>query len=93
MLSWVNKLVAFGCDGASVNLASICLRGRLEEVSPWIVSVWCMAHRLRLATQDALKHTYFVTIDVLLHICYLYDKLTKKCRELEYTAIILKECL
>ena len=40
--------MAFGCDGARVNLASNGLRSRLEEVCPWIVDVWCMAHRLQL---------------------------------------------
>ena len=53
-----------------MNLASNGLRGCLEEVCPWIVGVWCMAHRLQLAIQDALKRTYvFCQIDdVLLHI-------------------------
>ena len=49
-----SKLVGFGCDGASVNSAGNGLRGRLEEVCPWVVCVWCMAHRLQLAIQDAL---------------------------------------
>ena len=46
---WENKLVAFGCDGASMNLASNGLRGRLKEVCPSIVGVWCVTHRLQLA--------------------------------------------
>ena len=69
--------MALGCDGASVNLASNGLRGRLEGVFPWIVGVWCMAHRLQLAIQDALKRTYFGSVDDLLlqiYYYYLYEK-------------------
>ena len=52
-----------------------------------------MAHTLQLATQDALKLTYFVTIDDdMLHI-YCMKKLPKTCSKLEEIAIILKECL
>ena len=46
---WENKLIDFGCDGASVNLGGHGLRGNLEESVPWIVVFWCLAQRLELA--------------------------------------------
>ena len=38
-----------------------------------------MAHRLKLAIQDALKNTFFANIDdILLRLYYLYEKSPKK---------------
>ena len=52
-----------------MNLAGNGSRGHLEEVCPWVVCVWCKAHRLQLAIQDALKKTFFANInDILLHL-------------------------
>ena len=52
---WRKKLVAFGCDGASANLAQGDLRGLLEADVPWVVMFWCFSHRLELALKDSLK--------------------------------------
>ena len=61
---------------------------------PWIVVLWCLAHRLELALKDALKSTYFSEADeLLLRIYYLYEKAPKKCRELDKVVEELKECL
>ena len=30
----------------------------MKEEIPWIAFVWCMAHRLELAIQDALKDAF-----------------------------------
>lgn len=91
---WERKLVGFGCDGASVNIAPNGLRGCLEGAVLWIVSFWCMAHRLELAIKDALKGTYFDEVDeMLLRAYYLYKKSPKKCRELDDVVASLKECL
>ena len=54
---WQNKLIEFGCDGASLNISARGLRGYLEESVPWIVVFWCLAHCLELALKDALKAT------------------------------------
>lgn len=35
---WKNRLVGYGCDGASANIAAGGLRGQLEEVVPWVVT-------------------------------------------------------
>ena len=56
----------------------------MKEEMPWIVFVWCMAHRLELAIQDALKDTFFDEIgDMVLRILYLHQKSPKKLRELK----------
>ena len=60
------------------------VRAIMKEEMPWIVFVWCMAHRLELAIQDALKDTFFDEIgDMVLRILYLHQKSPKKLRELK----------
>jgi hypothetical protein len=67
--NWKKKLVGFGIDGASVNMAAGGLRGYLEADIPWIVVFWCLAHRLELSLKDALKSTFFSKIDeMLMHL-------------------------
>ena len=91
---WKNKLVGFGSDGASVNMAAGGLRGYLEADIPWVVVFCCLAHRLELSLKDALKHTFFPKIDeMLLRLYYLYEKSPKKCRELDEIAAELELCL
>ena len=91
---WRTKLVAFGCDGTSVNIAPGGLRGHLEESVPWVVVFWCFAHRVELALKDAFKDTLWTTVDeMLLKVYYLYEKSPKKCRELEEVVSELKACL
>ena len=52
-----DKLIGFGCDGASVNTGH--LNGVIallhKNISDSIVLVKCMAHRLELAYKDAIK--------------------------------------
>ena len=72
------KLIRYGCDGANVNVGEHGLRG---VDKPWLITIWCLAHRLELALNAALKNT---DIDeFLLRIYYVYTKAPKKCRELE----------
>ena len=76
--------MGYGCDDASANMAAGGLRGHLEQAVPWVVMFWCIAHRLELSFNDSLKSTCFTNIDeMLLRLYYLYEKLPKKCRELE----------
>ena len=54
---------------------------------------WCLAHRLELSLNDALKDTFFSSIDeMLLRVYYLYEKSPKKCRELDDVVAELKTC-
>ena len=73
--------MGFGSDGASVNMAAGGLQGYLEADIPWVVVFWCLAHRLELSLKDALKHTFFSTIDEMpMRLYYLYEKSPKNSR-------------
>ena len=78
------KLIGFTAVGASVNrgdkngVISI-----LRNNHPWVIYVWCMAHRLELALKDVLQGTSFDDVDqVLLRLYYLYENSSKKLRQL-----------
>ncbi len=87
------KLVVIGTDGASANMAARGLKGLVEGRLPWVLWMWCMAHRMELAIKDTLKATAFDLIDeLLLRLYYLYEKSPKKCRELEGVTTDLKKC-
>lgn len=89
-----SKLVGFGTDGASANIAGAGLKGLVEKELPWIYWMWCLAHRLELAVKDAFKNTSFQQIDdMLLRLYYLYEKSPKKCRHLEDIISDLRDCL
>ena len=88
------KIVGIGTDGASVNIAGAGLKGLVEKEIPWVVWMWCMAHHLELAVNDALKCTHFKLVDdMLLRLYLLYESSPKKCCELEEIVTELRECL
>ena len=75
-----NKTVSFSADGASVNRGDrngvISL---MQEKHPWVLFLWCIAHRLELSLKDGLADTCFKLIDeMLLNIYLLYYKSPKK---------------
>jgi len=45
------KLFGISTDGASANIANAGLKGLVEKELPWM---WCMAHQLELAVNNAL---------------------------------------
>ena len=56
--------------------------------------MWCLAHRIELAIKDALKSICFKLIDeMLLRLYYLYEKSSKKLRQLEEIIADLSGCL
>ena len=65
------KLVGIGTDGASANVANAGLKGLVEKELLWVFWMWCLAHRLELAIEDALKQTSFDLIDDMLLRLYL----------------------
>ena len=57
--------------------------GLLKSTLPWVIYIWCVAHRLELSLKDALKGTVFDDVDdVLLRLYYLYENSPKKLRQL-----------
>lgn len=82
--SFKSKLVGFAADGASVNRGEKDgVIGILKSQQPWVIYVWCVAHRLELALKDALQGTVFDDVDeVLLRLYYLYENSPKKLRQL-----------
>ena len=90
---WKTNMIGFGRDGTNANLAQGGLSGLLTYEMPWVLS-WCLAHPLELSVKDALKPTFFATVeDLLLRLYYTYEKSPKKCHELESIVIKLKACL
>ncbi|XP_070548832.1 zinc finger protein 862-like [Ptychodera flava] len=57
------KIVGFGCDGASVNTGSVSgvITLLQTNISKEIVLVKCLAHRLELAFKDAIKGIHLYT--------------------------------
>ena len=61
------KMIGFSSDGASVMRAR---RGviellKVEGQADWILSVWCLAHRLELAVKDCFKGTFMDNVTEL----------------------------
>ena len=66
----------------------------LKENQPWILSMWCIAHRLEQCFKDALGDTCFKHIDeMLLNIYLLYYKSPKKLQELKDFADLYAQSL
>ena len=70
--NWKTKMIGFGCDGVSANIAEGGLRGILTREVPWIFMFWCLAHRLNLSVKDALQSTFFETIADVFCVCTTY---------------------
>ena len=88
------NLIGIGTDGASVNVALAGLKGLVESEVPWIFWEWCLAHKIELAIEDALKGTEFDFIDeMLLYLYYVYEKSPKKCHELQDVIAEVKQCI
>lgn len=80
-----DKLVGFCSDGASVNRGcKESIKTVLQEKSPWMIFLWCVAHRLELSLADALESTSFDSVDEMLRqLFYLYKRAPKKYRQLK----------
>ena len=91
--AWKTKTIGLGCDGTNANIGDRGLKGLLQREVPWVCVFWCLSHRLELSLKDALKSTFFDTIDdLLLRMYYLYEKSPKKCRALDDIILELKSC-
>ena len=87
-------VVGIGTDGASAKIAGGDFKGIVVAKVPWKFLMWCLAHSLELALNDALKTTYFDSVNgMLLNLYLLYAKSPKKRRQLGEVIADLKECL
>ena len=57
----------------------------------WVGFVWFFAHRLELALKQVLKEWFEPITTCLLNLYYLYEKSSKKLRELKVLCELLKE--
>ncbi|XP_070559090.1 zinc finger protein 862-like isoform X2 [Ptychodera flava] len=92
--NWLDKLVAAGSDGASVNLGNHdSVRTRLQQGRDYIVAIHCVAHRLELGVLDAIKNNNMMqTIQDLLKKLYKhYHYSPKALRELHEIAELMEE--
>ena len=91
---WKDKLVGFGSDGASVNLGNRAgIATRIKADVPHLVITHCVAHRLELAANNAIKHHKVMREiqDILQHIHKHYHYSPKALRELKLLADALEE--
>ncbi|XP_052223803.1 zinc finger protein 862-like [Dreissena polymorpha] len=85
MPDYKNKTIAMCSDGASVMMGG--RNGVIQNIretgnAPWILAIWCIAHRLELALKDCFKQEYLQTVvDVLTSIFYFYRGSSKRCKE------------
>ncbi|VDI00488.1 Hypothetical predicted protein [Mytilus galloprovincialis] len=92
--NWKDKLIGFGSDGASVNLG--CRGGiatLIKRDVPHLVITHCIAHRLELAANSAIKnHKHMKEIQDLLQYLYKhYQYSPKALRELRQIGEALEE--
>jgi len=92
--NWKDKLIGFGSDGASVNLG--CRGGiaaLIKRDVPHLVITHCIAHRLELAANSAIKHHKHMTEiqDLLQYLYKHYQYSPKALRELKQIGEVLEE--
>ena len=83
------KLIGFGCDGASVMIGhKNGVAAKLKEKFPALVTIWCVAHRLELAALDSMRNIPAVTElkQIINGIYKHYHSSPKASRELNAVA-------
>ena len=92
-MEYTKMMIGFGSDGANVMLGErqgVIKLLREEGQAPWVLSVWCLAHRLQLAVKDCFKDTYSDQVtEVLNLVYYFYKGLAKRNREVEKIAELM----
>lgn len=85
MPDYKQKLIGFCSDGASVMMGvrrGVISLLKEEGNIPWLLSVWCLAHKLEFAVKDSFKDTYMTTVvDNLTSIYYFYKGSAKRNKE------------
>lgn len=94
MPNYQQKTVGFCSDGASVMMGE--KQGVIQKIkdlgqSPWILAIWCLAHRLELALKDTFKKEYMETVvEVLTSIFYFYKGSAKRNKEVAGIAELME---
>ena len=72
--TFLSKLVAMGCDGASVTLGKKSGVLALIKEQPSLIGVHCSAHRLELCYKDAMKKVPMaeIVLTLLTGLYYMY---------------------
>ena len=88
----LDKIVFLALDGAAVNTGlKNGLIKLIRDDRPWVGFVWCLAHRLELGIKDALSD-WIKPVEVnLQYLYYMYEKSSKKPRELKELFSVLNE--
>ena len=91
----VFKTVGYCSDGASVMMGEkkrVIKLFKDTKNAPWILTVWCLAHRLELAVKDCFKGTYLThVIEALITIYYFYTGSAKRQKEASEIGEIMEE--
>ena len=65
---------------------------KVEVQADWILSVWCLAHRLELAVKDCFKGTFTDNNTEMLTLIYYFNKgSAKRNKEVAEVADIMEE--
>ena len=67
------------------------LIAQFQEVSEWVLLVCCFSHWFDLPLKDSLQDIIKPVDELLMTLCYLYHKLSKKLRELKSLLKDIKE--
>ena len=92
LVDLIERIVFLASDGAAVNTGlNNGLIKLFQDEMPWIAFIWCIAHRLELSIKDALE-TWIQPVNTnLKNLYYMYEKSSKKTRELKELFDVLKD--
>ena len=92
---YTKKMIGFGSDGANVMMGErqgVITLLKEEGHALWVLSVWCLTHRLELAVKDCFKDTYMdVVTEVLTLVYYFYKGAAKRHREVQEIADVMED--
>ena len=77
-------MIGFGCDRTNANFAQGGLRGILTCEMLWVFVFLCLSYHLELSVKDALKLTFYATVEELLYNFTIYiRKVTQEVLRVE----------